>query len=483
MVEQTSTDSDILLHRVVKPQLVVGSGVYSLIDPALTVEINQFGEYGYPGLDANYSGPARELLEVSAFGRVAPDEEQIARQLFGSQRTAHDAIVGYHVGTFAGWVTDDTRAASSSGGITTWLLTQLLESGDIDGVIHLKSQSSESGPLFAYGISRTVEEIREGAKSRYFPGEVSQVLQAVRQTPGRYALVAIPSIAYEVRLLQRVDPLFRERIVNVIGLICGHQKTAHYAEYLGWRGGFAPGTLESIDFRKKLPSEPANSYSTELTGQIDGDEVTRTLRQRDLFGTDWGMGFFKSQFSDFTEDAFNETADFVVGDAWLPRYTNDSRGTNVVIVRNAALLKVLLQGAKRGEVHLDDLPVGDVLRSQASLVRQNVEELPYRIRRLDRFDNTEFAVRRDAQRRISRERQQIQAARRSLSRASHEAYVTARAAGDLAIFDDLMAPYIDRYHAVHKQGVLRRRILRAPRSILRRTRNLFSTGSSGGQPS
>jgi coenzyme F420-reducing hydrogenase beta subunit len=287
------------------------------------------------------------------------------------------------------------------------------------------------------------------------------VLKEIRQLEGKFALVAIPSIVYEVRLLQRLDSSYKDRISVIIGLICGHQKTANYAEYLGWKMGVAPGNLQSIDFRRKIEGMPANSYSTEVTGVIDGQLQTKVAKQNELPGTDWGLGFFKSNFSDFTEDALNECADLVVGDAWLSKYTADSRGTNIILTRSSSLLKILESGNQRGDIHLETLTVGDLLRSQTSLIRQNVEEIGYRFSYLQRKGwRVPYRLRRASPERIALLRKAIQRARFKTSQTSHIAYLKARAQGDLQVFDETMRPLTKNYRRIQRLTKVRNKLSR-----------------------
>lgn len=465
----TKSELQRLLRDVIGAGMSTNSGIYAGIDPALTMKLNARGEYEYIGLDETYAGSAAALLAVSAFGGVGPDEEDIARELYSSQEDAEfDVIAGHYVGAFAGWDADERgRADGSSGGLATWVLSALLEQGEIDGVVHLKPGGPD-GQLFSYQISRSVAEVRNGAKTRYYPGELSSVLREIREVPGRYAIVGIPSFIYEVRLLQRADPLFRERILYTVGLICGHQKTANYASYLAWRGGVEPGTLRSIDFRKKVIGEPANRYSTELIGTFDGVEKTKVVPQTELFGTDWGLGFFKSNFSDLTQDALNETADIVLGDAWLPRYEMDGRGTNVVLVRNSRLKSLILDGARAGQLHLEDIPIDDVIDSQKSLVRQSILEVPYRFRYLARRSERLPAVRRKGLTTdLSYVRRMTQRARVAASRGSHGAYAEAANGGELSVFDKRMSALIRQYKFAQRLARVQRLLSKGPNGILR----------------
>lgn len=99
-------------------------------------------------------------------------------------------------------------------------------------------------------------------------------------------------------------------------LVSDHLKSAHYAQSLAWQMGIAPQELEGIDCRVKEPSQPANRYSPYAKGS--SDEKVEPTNQ--LFGADWGAGAFRFRYKacDFCDDVFTETADVVLGNAWLP---------------------------------------------------------------------------------------------------------------------------------------------------------------------
>ena len=62
---------------------------------------------------------------------------------------------------------------------------------------------------------------------------------------------------------------------------------------------------------------------------------------------------------------FAETADMVVGDAWLAQYIHDSQGNSVVITRNEDLERILSYAIKDGRLKLDILSEKDICRSQS----------------------------------------------------------------------------------------------------------------------
>lgn len=459
-------------RKILRPSLSINSGVYAAVSPDIAMRLNTRGEYEYFGTsDLWYADHAESLLAVSAFGGVGPAEPEIAESLFPASGGARShPIIGNYQGLYAGFATEGRfRENGSSGGITSWLLAELLQTGHIDAVIHMVP-TPDDATLFDYRISNRVAEVANGSKSRYYPGQLAAVLTEISSTNRRYALTAIPSFAYEVRLLQEIRPEFLERIPFIIGLVCGHQKSATYATQLGWRAGFSPGQVRSIDFRKKDMNAPANRYVAEIIGLQNGKETVRRIRQGSTYETDWGLGLFKSNFSDFTEDVFNETADVVLGDAWLPRYVQDSHGTNIVIARSPEIQDLLLSARSSGRLYLEDLNESDVLESQSALVRHSVVEVHERFEILSgRGEYTPEPRRPAGVRRVGPLRRRIQDSRLDLARRSHDAWLSALAAKDISVFDSEMAHQLQRYRRL--QTLIRLRLV--PRRVVSRLRRVF----------
>ncbi|WP_330970821.1 coenzyme F420 hydrogenase/dehydrogenase beta subunit N-terminal domain-containing protein, partial [Lysobacter sp. A3-1-A15] len=119
------------------------------------------------------------------------------------------AGVGRFEAAYVGHVAEqDFRLRGSSGGMVSWVATELLRKGMIDAVAHVVAaeQPDREGRFFRYRISRSARDVRAGAQSRYYPVEMSEVLEAIAAEPGRYAVVGIPCFIKAVQLLRRKDP-------------------------------------------------------------------------------------------------------------------------------------------------------------------------------------------------------------------------------------------------------------------------------------
>lgn len=382
--------SDLRLQAtVINGGYCVGCGACSLERASpFQIGVDDFGMYRATLRDGATLGDS-EASTVCPFSDSSLNETQIARLVLPTERLEYSEAVGYFIATYAGYVTEPPfRERGSSGGLGSWLLAELLRRKEVDGAVHVKklSDGTNGQPLFGYAISRTLPEVLQGSKSRYYPIELSTALTQVRSTPGRYVVTGIPCFVKAMRLLCRKDPLLAERISFTVGLVCGHLKSMRFAEMNAWQVGIAPGQLRDVDFRCKLQDRKASDYGVRLLGVCDSRNVDVTKPNQELFGHQWGYGFFKYTACDYCDDVFAETADIVVGDAWLPKYESDSNGTNVLIVRNPALLSLIEEGRAEGRLHLEPLPVSEVEESQAGAIRHRRIGLSYRIHQKQRIN-------------------------------------------------------------------------------------------------
>ena len=386
-----------------------------------------------------------DYVKLCPFGSGAPNEDEIGKQRF-SGSCDYNSQVGYYDGVFAGHVIEgDFRKQGSSGGMGTWLLNELLSKDLVDYVIHVKSESAAKhlhNIPFKYHISETMEQTQQGGKSRYYPVELSEVLKIVRNTPGRYVVVGLPCFVKSIRLLQHQDPIFSERIKYCVGLVCGHLKSAHYALSLGWQMGLAPHELEAIDFRVKDPSQPANRYST----YVKGSTAEKLMLTNKLFGVDWGAGAFKYKACDFCDDVFAETADVVVGDAWLPEYVKDSDGTNVVVTRNQDILRLITDARTERRLKMDDLEVDRAAQSQDAGLRHRKIGIADRLRfeaEAGRWaPNKRAIIANHVKQEIDVERQRLRVKMRDLS---HKTFKLALDRSDIKIYIRSVAPVYSKY--------------------------------------
>lgn len=399
------------------------------------------------GDPTSFSEP--RTIAVCPFSASAQNEDKLASDLF--PRAVRHPEIGRYASCHAGYVIDKSqRAASSSGGLTSWMLNELLRRDLVDAVIHSKPRTNteSNSRLFAYHISRNEAELREGVKSHYYPNEISEVMSCVRATPGRYAFVGVPCVVKAVRLLMADDPLLRERVQILVGLFCGHMKSAGFAEALAWEAGIPPEQLVGIDFRVKVSGRPASHYAfTSTYKDPQGRVVTKEMPMSNTSVFDWGTGWFRLYACEFCDDVTAETADISFGDAWLPEYVNDLLGTNIVVCRDARFTQILTEGAQSGVIQVHPLSADRVAKSQTSGLSHRRKGLAYRLWLKQQAGEWSPPKRvRPSWWHLSRNQRRIFEARTAISIASFKAFAHAKAAGNLELFHDEMAPLLRRYN-------------------------------------
>ncbi|MCZ0717172.1 Coenzyme F420 hydrogenase/dehydrogenase, beta subunit C-terminal domain [Aerococcus kribbianus] len=425
------------------------SGVMAVIDDDCKVELNEYGLY-----EETFSKAIDDAtLKLSPNFNEEIDESLMGEKLYaGVPNINYDQRLGYYLDNYVGHVNEESfRENASSGGFASWILVELYKQNKIDGVIHVK-KSSTPGKLFEYDISDTIDEIIDGAKTKYYPVELSKVLKKIRKSNKHYAIVGIPSFIMAVRLLQYYNEDFKETIKYTIGLVCGHQKSSRFADFMAWQMGVKPAELVDIDFRHKLDDRPANDYGIKVIGKNNDGSIQEVITPKSqLKGQNWGHGYFKPFASDYTDDVMNETADVTVGDAWIKEYQKDSGGNNILVVRHPEINALIQDAMEEKRLVFDRVDKEVINRSQASHFRHTQQELSYRLYKQEEKQEWTPKKRVEPNNNISQSRKEVQDLRYKISTLSHTQFKKSLEHDDLMEFINLMTPLEQEYANVYQK--------------------------------
>lgn len=413
-------------------------------------------------LQARVTGEApADLAKVCPFSGEGANEDEIAAPLYGAT-AQHDAAIGWYDRIYAGYAqTGGFRKRGSSGGLAGWVATRLIERGMIDGVIHVRPDAHDER-LFRYVISRNADEIAEGSSSRYYPVEMSEAVRVAAEAPGRYLFVGLPCFVKAFRLLMASDVRLQQSSFITLGIVCGHLKSARFADTLAWEVGIEPGELKSINFRVKLEGLDASSYGCRVS---DGTHSVVRRKRGSAVGN-WGLGFFKYGACEMCDDVFAETADISVGDAWIEPYYNDSNGNSLVVTRLPAVQTLIAEGIADGSLNLDLLTPQQTVKSQASGVRYRRQGLAYRMLLKDRAGVWHPPKRVEASEAgLSDSIKRRYQLRQEIAAESHGVFKTALKRRSIAPLRKQLAPLIAEHERL-SMG-LRKRIVEGVKSALR----------------
>ncbi len=423
------------IKKAIEHGLCMGCGTCKLVlKDKVDIKLN---DYGFYHAQVNVGTDLSLASNLCPFSNDSLNETQVSKYLY-NDKLSYDSRVGYFSNIYAGSIQDiESKMNSSSGGLTTWFIKKLIKNKEVDAVIHVGANEKESN-LFEYKISNSLEEVelRGNKKSRYYPVSLETIIEKVEKSDKKFVFVGIPCYVKSIRLAQKAGYL--ENIKFCISLLCGHMKSAAFAENLAWQVGVSPKNLKSIDFRVKSPKYNADKYLIEV---ITDDDKKILEQNFELFGSNWGHGFFKHKACDFCDDLSGELADVTFGDAWLPKYVSDYQGTNIVISRSNLFDRYLKK--YHDELDIDHLTVDDFVESQAANYRHRRDGLKSRIentkgwlpvKRLDLYKN-----------KISKKRERIYSYRYYLSQRSNEAFLLAKKKNDYRYFKLIMYPLIINY--------------------------------------
>ncbi|MCC2606092.1 Coenzyme F420 hydrogenase/dehydrogenase, beta subunit C-terminal domain [Planctobacterium marinum] len=439
-----------VVSKVTQGGYCIGCGACAHLSTAVSMQANRYGQLIPVVTEDGLSNTENDTIaKVCPSGPAGLNEDQIAELHFGT--LPRNSRIGHFDKVFAGKVTTgEFYQKASSGGIGKWLLTRLLELGDVDYVIQVTEDQrpNERGLSYFYKVFSKTEEIKTGSKSAYYPIELSEVLDFVRQNPGRYAITGIPCFIKTIRRLCEQDSELKQRIKFTLGVVCGHLKTKAFAELIGWQLGVKPDELATVDFREKLPGKKANQKGVRAT-RLDGSQSDSEIVQN-LFGTNYGHGLFKYNACDFCDDVLAETADVAVGDAWLPQYMHG--GTSLVVTRNKRITEILAQ-YRDIEVQLDELTDTDAANSQAAGLRHRREYLSYRLllkQQAGHWAPLKRVLPADAH--LTRNQKRIVVLRSQISDKSHELFAKAKELNDLSYLKKHLLPLMEEMHDLRLSG-------------------------------
>jgi coenzyme F420-reducing hydrogenase beta subunit len=359
-----------LIKQVIEPNYCSGCGICSVTDQSpFQMRLTENGQY----MPVPTNNLDKEVICPFADHQV--DETQISQELFEKNEVHFDERFGYYKNIYAGYVKHgDFRKKGSSGGSVSWFTQKLLEEKEVDYVVHVKEQNNIN-ERFIYEISKSLPDNQKGAKSKYYPVNLSEALKFIKKNEGRYAIVGLPCFIKGLNLLKKENDLYKKRIKYTISLFCGHLKTTHYLSSLISQFKVEEKEVKHFDFRHKIPGRKASDYASKIILK-DNRELIKL--NKELFGTNWGWGLFKLKACDYCDDIIGETADISFGDAWIKKYESDSMGTNIIVTRNTHLDN-LIQKYNQQEIIYEKLNPDELVESQAGGFRHRREGLAYRL--------------------------------------------------------------------------------------------------------
>lgn len=362
-----------LLDEVVKKDLCVGCGICTFFDDSLSMALDENGFFK-PYLNKNASiqeTNVEKALKICPFSPKIENENQLSTQFLNSGN--FNSSIGRYKGLYAGY-SKKHRLESSSGGIATYILEELIQKGYVDHVISVRNGKDN---FYEYAISKDIYQLQQSSKTKYHPVQLGDILPMIEKTPGSFAITGVACFIKSIRLAQKENVILRDKIKFCLGIICGGLKSKNYTNFLA----SSAGVSDSYDhpfYRVKNHSSSASDYSFQC--KDSGTGKISTIQMKTL-GDMWGTGLFKSNACDFCDDISTELADISVGDAWMEPYIKDGKGNSVVITRSSLAQKLIQNGINTNELNLDVISIDKFISSQQGSINHRQKAINFRIAR------------------------------------------------------------------------------------------------------
>lgn len=135
-----------------------------------------------------------------------------------------------------------------------------------------------------------------------------------------------------------------------------------------------------------------------------------------------------------------ETSDIVFGDAWLPKFNDEWRGTNIVVSRNPELTKLFENGGASGELTTENLSLNEIIQTQFGGISHRRHGLVVRTQD-DEKEGRSFPSKRIDPKKVNLPfwRVELLRQRRKMSVMSGRVFAEAKGQDDLSYFLNLMS--------------------------------------------
>lgn len=246
------------------------------------------------------------------------------------------------------------RNKASSGGTLTEIAAYLLESGQVDCIVHI-SYSRSSKIKTEISISRTRQEVIEKCGSRYTASALLENIFDILDKQKKYAFIGKPCDIKVLRTYLQKNPEWNRSIVFLFSFFCGGTPSYQANVKLLRAMHLEEDNLTTFTYR-------GNGWPGKTTGSTKDGRI-ESVDYEDSWGRILGRDL--QDICRFCWDGVGMAADISCGDGW---YLKDEKpsfqerpGRNITFARTDKGYKILQEMKKCGCINLDEENSEDVL--------------------------------------------------------------------------------------------------------------------------
>lgn len=330
--------------KILKNHLCLGCGLCEAIDKGnCKMTLTKQGFY-----EPQFQSQSQKNIK-----KVCPGITIVAN----STRT-NKSIWGDVVAVSNAWAKDESiRQSSSSGGVTSALAIYLLETKQVDAILHV-GVAEDTYLYNRLHISRTREDVLTHNASRYAPAAVfNDIMDIFNASSEVYAFVGKPCDIAGMQNLLREYPQYKERVKFFLSIFCAGMPTYEAS-------------------KKAISAFGKNEEPVKLQYRGDGWPGYFTAYYKDgtscrmTYNESWGkiLGRNLGFRCKICPDGIGMLADISSGDSWntkdgYPDFT-EGDGRNFCFIRNERGKHLFDEAVKYGYIESESLDVSDVINMQ-----------------------------------------------------------------------------------------------------------------------
>lgn len=324
-----------VVKETVNHNLCIGCGICHAIcpDDAINMVLNRYNET-VPCIDKKKCTDCGICVKFcpNTKSKIQKEAVKISGKKVPHQFGLDDADY------FVAWSSNTSmRQKCCSGGVVTSIALKMLESGLIDGMVHVERLWGGRNELH-YGarLSTTPEEIAEHVSSAYQPVDFSDVL--LKLEPHKtYFITGTPCVIRGLKYLFKAKRYNNIKIITC-ALICSHIVNPMFVDFFADAHKIPDTKKWKVNFRNKDNIPDANNYNNHIY-TANGDLLK--INRFESFWTDfWRSYYFAMNVCLYCSDFWGYEADVSIKDAW-GKWASDPLGKSIVVLRNKELLPIL----------------------------------------------------------------------------------------------------------------------------------------------
>ena len=326
--------------EVVESGLCIGCGLCEAIAPgSVMMKLADVGAMRPMPVDG--FTPVQEALVLSA----CPGVIAVPR-VDADSRAETDVVWGEVTSVAIGWAGDpDVRFRAATGGVLTGLALHLLESGEVDAILHIAP--GPGGLESQWTLSTTAADVNAASGSRYGPTSPLAGLSVVLDRGRPFAVVAKPCDLGAIHAYAQTDERVDKLCLYRLTMVCGGQSRISKTLGLVSDFGVEPNDVASVRYRgfgnpgrTRIETRDGRAYETTYN-ELWADESSWDLDGR----------------CTVCVDALGEAADIAALDLWPGGSpTGEDAGFNGIVVRTRAGERLLAAAMVSGAIEVGPMP-------------------------------------------------------------------------------------------------------------------------------